>query len=882
MSHQDEFEGTDMSAALVADAVVASETSEPSEPRARASRRDFAALFGLLGGAVGASMLTGCATPGADGAGFGGGGDAGLGGGGDAGNEYGSNAAGLTGVASVRHFDTVAELQALNGAATAPFAIGTAPGIDGVWRWTTDTTTIHDGRFVIAKATSRTGAWKRMQITFTNTVKTIGTAPALIGSTGAVADQNLRNLVGTPEQIVFAGGFAAPGDGGGGMFVWDTNNGLDDPRVRVNPFISAGQPGRSSTSAGPAQPGWLRVVPMPSVVNSIEFSATPGPPPNNFAPPANPFNHRLRDLVGRPGQPVFAAGFYAPGDGGGGMFVWDAGNGVDNIGLRVNPFISATQTGRVNISTPGPSQPGWVRVVPNGQLNVRWFGAKGDGVTDDTLLLQKVLDVASAASLVAGANQGTVVYIPRGRYMVTNNVGVENSPQGLTICGDGPRASVLVAGYGDDFSDRRPVAGGQLFGMISIVGTPAAPARGCVLRDFGLLGPVSTTAFPTNTGNSGSAFAQKGTYIFCGQDITFDNLLAEGIRDEVLYAAQTDGWRVLNCTVRRCISNAINLNGAWVPGNPSLTSRDCIVTGNTIDEVAHSAFQMTGDSFVITNNTARGWPGGAIGASPVALDVALKAVFSGNIFTDYNTSSSGVGCIDILGSNALPEAVIQITNNVFQNILSDWEEVAGGAGIEFITAGTQPFAGTALISGNVFHDCGRSTAANGRFVAVFEANASAKIVVKDNVFRRGSRNLRVGVLIGANVPAGVVHVGDNVFDDVATPVQSLSTAAALRFDGSRRVVTTLGLTYLGHHDELVIVNVDGPVQLHLPPVTAFSSGRRQLVIRTTGTQGGTTNLMTGDPIEGPATLFGGDKALTLEAVDLGGGATRWFVVSQYG
>jgi hypothetical protein len=40
--------------------------------------------------------------------------------------------------------------------------------------------------------------------------------------------------------------------------------------------------------------------------------------------------------------------------------------------------------------------------------------------------------------------------------------------------------------------------------------------------------------------------------------------------------------------------------------------------------------------------------------------------------------------------------------------------------------------------------------------------------------------------------------------------------------------------------------------------------------------------MTGDPIEGPATLFGGDKALTLEAVDLGGGATRWFVVSQYG
>ena len=121
---------------------------------------------------------------------------------------------------------------------------------------------------------------------------------------------------------------------------------------------------------------------------------------------------------GAEGEVIRMLGYAANGDGGGGEWFWSASStAADNTGTIVDP--SAAGDGR------------WLRLF-SGPVNVKWFGAKGDGTTDDTAAFH-------AAITIVAANGGGQVDCPCGRgeryavnLVIANQRGVHLNGTGWT------------------------------------------------------------------------------------------------------------------------------------------------------------------------------------------------------------------------------------------------------------------------------------------------------------------------------------------------------------------------------------------------------------------------------------------------------------------
>jgi hypothetical protein len=100
---------------------------------------------------------------------------------------------------------------------------------------------------------------------------------------------------------------------------------------------------------------------------------------------------------------VIVQGYYAAGDGGGGDFYWDStSTETANDGTTVQA--TGVTTGR------------WIRIY-SGAVNVRWFGAKGDGVTDDGTALQSAINELSARG---------EAFLPNGVYLHTVKINLHD------------------------------------------------------------------------------------------------------------------------------------------------------------------------------------------------------------------------------------------------------------------------------------------------------------------------------------------------------------------------------------------------------------------------------------------------------------------------
>lgn len=131
-------------------------------------------------------------------------------------------------------------------------------------------------------------------------------------------------------------------------------------------------------------------------------------------------------------------GFYVRGDGGGGEFYWDPSRpkSQHDGGTIIDPNKSGVlgSVATVDYFTPSGSGVGcWVRVHDTGNLNIKWFGAKGDGSSNTAVSL--------TACFAAGVAKK--IFFPSGTYFYSSSVtfpdvgfvSIENSPNTVHVCG---------------------------------------------------------------------------------------------------------------------------------------------------------------------------------------------------------------------------------------------------------------------------------------------------------------------------------------------------------------------------------------------------------------------------------------------------------------
>jgi hypothetical protein len=112
---------------------------------------------------------------------------------------------------------------------------------------------------------------------------------------------------------------------------------------------------------------------------------------------------------------VWVSGYYTKGDGafGSNIFEWDSTSTEDDNGGTIIKLTSIT-TGRYKLRY-------------SGAVNIKWFGAKGDGVTVDDISFKNAWKYATIFNIFTTNRTSKRLYLPSGTYLITENNFLNNS-----------------------------------------------------------------------------------------------------------------------------------------------------------------------------------------------------------------------------------------------------------------------------------------------------------------------------------------------------------------------------------------------------------------------------------------------------------------------
>lgn len=380
---------------------------------------------------------------------------------------------------------------------------------------------------------------------------------------------------------------------------------------------------------------------------------------------------------GRAGRVVYLSGRTSAGDGGQGFFVWSSADQSAAVtadprqGLTVAPTIAPTGASGA-----------WLRQV-SGSVDVRWFGAIGNGVADDTAAIQAAVNSGrkgvhlpagdwsfSQLTLSVGGQELTLASGAKLKPTVWNQNAVIVTAANVTISG----GEIASLGFWDGANTA------WTYAVIYITGA------NCTVRDVTL----------TNVPRVGIGVREASDARILDCRIAGNYPAGSWTGEEtghfgVTYDPGPSGgnFTLSGSTIKGCVQ------GIFVGDFGAASSTGGVVISGNIFEGCHNhgVYAYGGVGNLISANTFQecSYPIAALGAGVIITDNMLYTRTSGG---NLNLTSIGireaVGCIvsknKIVGDAAVGGVIIDlmniVTNKTANNIISDnIIDVVGGSSI---------------------------------------------------------------------------------------------------------------------------------------------------------------------------------------------------------
>jgi len=382
--------------------------------------------------------------------------------------------------------------------------------------------------------------------------------------------------------------------------------------------------------------------------------------------------------------------------------------------------------------------------VSKNQINVKNFGAKGDGLTADNVAFQNAIDFANTK------NRG-VVYVPKGEYLIDCSISTITLPEGIAIYGEG----------GQQIRDPQVAKQGATLYIKNNTFSPFTLNRGCRMEGFNiyyvdqLLNTDSPLAFPyfiDGSGNMGKSYIRDLYFIngdkflksgdsatlTAGGALFLENIFGAFFREFVRIENSSALSHIVNCAVSNLFTPGdSSLSQKYASANLIIFGIDAGADGLMIDGMSVfrcKQFMVTTDDNVLGNQNINfcKWDNVLIdgcrqGYSSDGLSGVLSLQISNSYFRMEDIDETALAPIGFdftfSAGSGQTDKTVQFSNCRFRAGMGTFIKVGVGAfGLENL-----------LITGCSFYEWGTGSLASGES-AILVDNTNCDVLISNCTF----------------------------------------------------------------------------------------------------------------------------------------------------